>query len=73
MKLIEKTFAVELTEKEIEVLTTALHGEYMKMREEPKDEQAKARAIRLEQQNYARILRSGFASLIGRMYMGQDA
>ena len=74
MKIIEKRFFVELTESEIETITTALHAEYKFRREDAEKEQdAPRKARRSADACEARSLRNVFADLIGRRYMGEDA
>lgn len=72
MKMIEKTFTIELTEQEIEIITTALHGEYKHIKEMKCDSPEHSRKMHEKMVNI-RGIRNSFASLIGRMYMGEDA
>lgn len=73
MKCDNKFFKIELAENEIELITTALHGEYKFI----KDKYSKAGvddALRLyEKMNNIKLVRNEFAKLINRFYSGEDA
>lgn len=61
MKLTEKTFNVELTEREIELLVDALHWHYKKLE------------LGDRKKGEERTLRNDLAGLINRFFMGADA
>jgi hypothetical protein len=67
---------MELTKDDIELITTALHGQYKTEQElyekDTKDEYAPDNKYYILM-NKARDLRNTFGSLINRRYMGQDA
>ena len=64
MRMVSKYFTIELDEKEIEVLTTALHNEYLdKRHEKPGSEEV----------SILKDTRNVLGSLINRSWMGQDA
>lgn len=73
MTVIKKTYIIELTPEDIELITTALHGQYMTNKaiiEENGDN-----TVDYIRQNLkaARNLRNEFGNLINRSYMGVDA
>lgn len=72
---IEKQFTVILTEKEVDYLTTALHGEYKCVADRIKKNQSDATALvrDSDRMQVVRHLRDDFGNLIGRRYMGEDA
>lgn len=61
---VTRTFSVELNTEEVENITTALHELYKTLKDVNKNAEAISRTWEL---------RNGFASLIGRAYMGVDA
>lgn len=72
MNRIETTYKVELTADEIEIITTALHGEYKFIKElkcKNQDEIIK----RNDKINKVRTIRNEFGSIIDRSFMGEDA
>lgn len=74
MLKIAQKFTVELTTEEIELLTTALHGEYKFIRKLCEENANPREAARLHEKTQAvRALRNSFSGLINRFYMGEDA
>lgn len=72
MKLESKTFSVSLNEDEIETIVNALQACYKDMRDTPQASPEDSRKA------YARMyalreIRNGFAGLINRSFMGEDA
>ena len=65
MKISTKSFDVNLTEREVEIITNALHKIYKPLKEEQKYTNPEATEVR--------ELRNAFAGLINRHYMGEDA
>ena len=72
MKTLEKSYKVELTTDEIEIITTALHGEYKFCKESRPDTIDESKRIYNKMQA-VRTIRNEFASMINRSYMGEDA
>lgn len=70
MKQIGKTFTVEITEREAELLSNFLNNEYKEWQKMYKEEPSEAIYNNI---NVCRELRNGFAELIGKHYMGVDA
>lgn len=60
-----KNFEVNLTEREVEVIATALHKSYRPLKDEHGYSNAEASELR--------ELRNAFAGLVNRHYMGEDA
>lgn len=74
MLQIAHKFTVELTTEEIELLTTALHGEYKFIKKLQSENTNPSEAPRLyEKRKTLQALRNSFAALINRFYMGEDA
>ena len=74
MLKIAHKFTVELTTEEIELLTTALHGEYKFIKNLRAENANPSEAPRLyEKQKALQALRNSFAALVNRFYMGEDA
>ena len=72
MTVCNTVHTIELTPKEIDMITTALHGQYKTERElYEKDDETYGRFY--DAMNEARDLRNAFANLINRSYMGVDA
>lgn len=72
MKTLEKVYKVELTTDEIEIITTALHGEYKFCKGLRPDNQEESKRI-YNKICAVREIRNSFASLVNRSYMGEDA
>lgn len=73
MQTVKRSFTVELTAEEIEVITTALHGEYKFVKDlRTKAEQDQQPRLHQKQETTQR-LRNEFAELVGRRFMGEDA
>lgn len=73
MQTVKHSFTVELTADEIEVITTALHGEYKFIKDlRTKAEQDQQTRLHQKQETTQR-LRNEFAELVGRRFMGDDA
>lgn len=70
MKRISKTFTVEITEREAELLSNFLNNEYKEWQKMYKEEPSEAVYNNI---NACRELRNGFAELINKHYMGVDA
>lgn len=70
MKRISKTFTVEITEREAELLSNFLNNEYKEWQKMYKEEPSEAIYNNI---NVCRELRNGFAELINKHYMGVDA
>lgn len=74
MTIKQQYFTVELTPEEIDIITTALHGEYKFIREQRhKPENADRQPQLYQKQQATQKLRNAFAELIDRRYMGEDA
>lgn len=74
MKVTEQFYTIELTPAEIDIITTALHGEYKFIREQRhKPENADRQPQLYQKQQATQKLRNAFAELIDRRYMGEDA
>ena len=75
MKVLNTVHTIELTTKEIELITTALHGQYKTERDlYMKDNDSKAYCGKYyDAMNEVRDLRNVFAKITGRVYMGEDA
>ena len=72
MTVIKKTYTIELSEDDVELITTALHGQYKTESElYQNDDDIYGRYY--DAMNKARDLRNTFAKLINRAYMGADA
>lgn len=65
MTVSTKKFNVELTEREVNIITSALHTRYMPVKKEHGYSNPEATEVR--------ELRNDFASLVGRYFMGEDA
>lgn len=72
MKKIEATYKIELTPAEIEIITTALHGEYKTLKTTAAESIDESRRI-YERMQPIKELRNDFANLINKTYMGEDA
>lgn len=72
MKTLTKTFTIELTTDEIEIITTALHGQYKHNKEMIMDNPKNPEYITKHMME-AQALRNSFANLINRSFMGEDA
>ena len=73
MKTVKQSFTIELTTEEIEVITTALHGEYKFVKDlRTKAEQDQQPRLYQKQKTVQR-LRNDFAELVGQRFMGEDA
>lgn len=72
MKTIDTVYRVELTADEVEIITTALHGEYKFIRAEREKSQENAARL-YDKMRDVRTVRNNFADLCGRRYMGEDA
>lgn len=74
MTVLNKTYTIELTDQDIDIITTALHGQY-KTEKELLQEQSEgsARTRIFDNMDLARNLRNDFGRLIGRAYLGEDA
>lgn len=70
MKRISKTFTVEITEREAELLSNFLNNEYKEWQKMYKEEPSEAIYNNI---NMCRELRNGFAELVNKHYMGVDA
>lgn len=73
MSIIETTYTITLTPAEIEIITTALHGQYKtgkELMETATPDQIPGLTRRTDE---ARTLRNTFGKLINRSYMGIDA
>lgn len=70
MKQIGKTFIVEITEKEAELLSNFLNNEFKEWKKLYNEEHSEATYNNI---NLCRELRNGFAELINKHYMGEDA
>lgn len=74
MKVTEQFYKVELTLSDIDIITTALHGDYKFIREQRrKPENAERQSELFQKQQSIQNLRNAFAELIDRRYMGDDA
>ena len=72
MTIAKTVHTIELTNEEIELITTALHGQYKTERElYENDDDTYGRFY--DAMNQARDLRNAFAHIIGRSYTGADA
>ena len=69
MTILSKTFTLQLTPDEIEIITTALHGQY----KTDKELNEQNSALYHDRMVLARKLRNDFADMINRRYMGEDA
>lgn len=72
MKTVETVYRVELTADEVELITTAMHGEYKFLRAEREKSQDNAERL-YSKMKAVREIRNNFADLCGRRYMGEDA
>lgn len=72
MKTLERSFTIELTTDEIDIITTALHGQYKHNKEMLFDKPTSPEYI-TRHMTQSQELRNSFAHLIGRSYMGEDA
>ena len=68
MKAIDKTFTIQITEREADALTTFLNEEYRQ-----RNIAYKETGNNYEMVSLARELRNSFGSLINRYFMGNDA
>lgn len=73
MKTVNKVFQIELTENEIELITTALHGEYKFIRAEREKADQDSAPRLYEKMQAVKAIRNSFADLVNRRYMGEDA
>lgn len=75
MTIKEKSFTIELTEKEIEYITDSLHIYRNQKKEESENKTAtpQQRAAAGMDKSEITVLRNLFASLLHRSYMGIDA
>lgn len=72
MKILNTVHTIELTTDDIELITTALHGQYKTEQELwTQDDDPYGRYY--DAMNQARDLRNMFAGMINRSYMGADA
>ena len=72
MKTIDTVYKIELTAEEIELITTAMHGEYKFLRAEREKSQENAARL-YDKMRDVRTIRNAFADLCGRRYAGEDA
>lgn len=73
MTMIQKTFHVELTEKEVETLVKALFNESKRLRKELKDESKPTQYETREELTAVLPIRNEFGKLINHFFMGEDA
>lgn len=73
MKVANTVHTIELTPKEIDLITTALHGQYKTERELYDQDTEDVYSRFYEPMNEARDLRNAFAKLINLSFMGADA
>ena len=75
MTVLETTFTIELNEKDVDLITTALHREYKVLSElnEQERDQDDLYGKYYKDMNAARDLRNKFAGLLNKQYMGIDA
>lgn len=74
MKVTEQIYKVELTLSDIDIITTALHGDYKFIKEQRrKPENGERQSELFQKQQSIKNLRNAFAELIDRRYMGDDA
>lgn len=72
MKTLETVYKIELTTDEIEIITTALHGEYKFYKEQRPDNINESKRI-YDKIIAVRTIRNEFANMINRSYIGDDA
>ena len=73
MTKINTMHTVQLTTDEVNLITTALHGQYKKCKEIISDNKTDAQPYIFEDMSLARELRNAFGNLVNRTYMGEDA
>lgn len=73
MKTIEKTVKITFTLDEIELITTAMHGEYKHIKDLINNCTPEQRRRLIEKCDNVKTIRNNFAELINRHYMGDDA
>lgn len=73
MNVLYTTYTIELTRQDIEIITTALHGQYKTNRELYQGSTADKAPYIYAHMKDAQELRNTFGHLINRSYMGEDA
>ena len=72
MNTLSKNFIIELTADEVDVIATALHGQYKHNKEMLSDKPINPEYI-TKHMVQAKELRNTFANLLNRQYLGEDA
>lgn len=70
MKTLDTKYTIELTEKEIDIITTALHGHYKRIKGLMND---KTPDYYMDDVKTSQKLRNDFGMIVNRFYVGEDA